>query len=149
MNGVLGGLLNTGALIGFGNSVDGVVTNGTTVSITGGGALNFAFVAPRSGTAATIYFFHNSTAAATLAAPFTVSLTLYETDGTPNTFAATALTCSFTIPAGTLSINTVNTANATIPVPITAGNRYLAVASSSDVFVASVTGYVSGGINIL
>jgi len=156
----IAGVITTGALVGFGNGVSNVVITGggTTISLIGSPAtlLDFAWVAPRSGTLNTIYGFMSTTAGLILGANVvTAHVQLFEAVSNSNSFVAIAATNVSLAPTFTspVTLGTIATGNLTgLSVPITAGNRYLFVGfitSNADVGTELIDSYISGGVNIV
>lgn len=157
MTTILGGLVGTTALLGFGNSVSGVSLVGGTIDLTGAGGtlLNFGFVAPRAGTITAMSAHFSSTLALSLIGS-TVNITaqLYAAPSGSNAFApipgaTVALTPALT---GILALGTVSTGLSTgLSIPVTAGSRYLMVYSATATgigLVNTIVGYGSAGVNI-
>jgi BclB C-terminal domain-containing protein len=155
---IAGGLAGTGAMVGFGNSLSGVVLSAANIDITGGTGLNvnFGFVIPRSGTIKSISAFLSSTAALSLiGTTVVVKAQLYQsTTTTSNQFipvpgAVVTLGPSFT---GSLSLGTTCSGITNgLSIPVTAQSRYLLVFSSSATglsLLTTVVGYASAGVSI-
>jgi BclB C-terminal domain-containing protein len=154
---ILGGLVGTTGLVGFGNSASGVSVLGNTIDLTGAGGtlLNFAFTSPRAGTISAISAQFSTTAALSLlGTTVTITAQLYTAVAGSNSFtpvsgAVVTLAPPFTgiIALGTTSYGTTSG----LSIPVVAGNRYLMVYSATATgltLVNNVTGYASGGVNI-
>ncbi|GAF15610.1 hypothetical protein JCM19046_5093 [Bacillus sp. JCM 19046] len=157
---VVGGLVGTTSLVGFGNSLVGVsLLGGDTIDLTGaaGTLLNFAFSVPRDGTITSLTGFFSTTAALSLVgSSITISAQVFRSAGpTPtNTFtvipgAIVTLTPDLT---GVLALGTISSGTATgLSIPVTAGDRLLLVFSATATgltLVNTVAGYASGGLAI-
>lgn len=155
---VLGGLLNTSSLVGFGNSASGVSVNGGIIDLTGaaGTLLNFAFSASRSGTITSLAAYFSTTAGLSLVgSTITITAQLFRSTTPNNSFTAVpgavvTLTPSLT---GVLALGTISSGLTTgLSIPVTAGDRLLMVFSASvtagiDV-ATTLAGYASGGLSI-
>jgi len=155
---IAGGLPGTGALLGFGNGVDGVsFIGGTTIDLTGaaGAALNFAFSMPRNGTITSISVYFSSTVAQALIGT-TVTLTgqLYQSTTPDNTFTPIPGTMVALAPAmtGVLAPGTVSNGITTgLSIPVTAQTRLLFVGSATATGISLLnaeSGYWSAGVAI-
>ncbi|WP_416291802.1 exosporium glycoprotein BclB-related protein [Paenibacillus illinoisensis] len=155
---VLGGLLNTSSLVGFGNSASGVSVNGGIIDLTGaaGTLLNFAFSASRAGTITSLAAYFSTTAGLSLVgSTITITAQLFRSTTPNNSFTAVpgavvTLTPSLT---GVLALGTISSGLTTgLSIPVTAGDRLLMVFSASvtagiDV-ATTLAGYASGGLSI-
>lgn len=156
---VLGGLLNTSSLVGFGNSATGVSVTGGTIDLTGaaGTLLNFAFSVPRAGTVTSLAAYFSTTAALSLVGS-TVSITaqLFQSTAPNNTFTAVpgALVTLAPPLTGVIALGTISSGlTSGLSIPVTAGTRLLLVFSAAvtaglDV-ATTVAGYASGGVTIV
>ncbi|MBW4081128.1 exosporium glycoprotein BclB-related protein [Paenibacillus sp. S150] len=155
---VLGGLLNTSSLIGFGNSATGVSVAGGIIDLTGaaGTLLNFAFSAPRDGTITSLAAYFSTTAALSLVgSTVTITAQLFQSTTPDNTFTAVPGAAVTLAPplTGILSLGTISSGLTTgLSIPVAAGDRLLMVFSASitaglDV-AATLAGYASGGLTI-
>ncbi|KAA5532494.1 hypothetical protein F0919_17060 [Taibaiella lutea] len=155
---VAGGLAGTGSLVGFGSSATGVSLLGTTIDLTGAGGtlLNFAFVAPRSGTISSMTAHFSLTAAVSLlGTSVNINAQLYSAPSGSNTFSpvpGAVVTLAPGLSGVSLAIGTTATGITTgLSIPVVAGNRYLLVFSSTASglnLVNTIAGYASAGINI-
>ncbi|MGD0032307.1 exosporium glycoprotein BclB-related protein [Paenibacillus illinoisensis] len=155
---VLGGLLNTSSLVGFGNSASGVSVNGGIIDLTGaaGTLLNFAFSASRAGTITSLAAYFSTTAGLSLVgSTITITAQLFRSTTPNNSFTAVpgavvTLTPSLT---GVLALGTISSGLTTgLSIPVAAGDRLLMVFSASvtagiDV-ATTLAGYASGGLSI-
>lgn len=155
---VLGGLLNTSALVGFGNSAAGVNVTGGTIDLTGaaGTLLNFAFSAPRTGVITSLAgYFSTTVGLSLLTSTVTITAQLYRSSTPDNTFTAVpgavvTLAPGFT---GILAIGTISSGITTgLSIPVNAGDRLLLV-YTADVtagldIATAIAGYASAGVNI-
>lgn len=155
---ILGGVVGTVSLVGFGNMAPGVSILGGIIDLTGAGGtlLNFSFSMPRAGTitAITAYF---STTAALLLAGTTVTITaqLWSSPTPNNSFApipgaVVTLAPGLTgiLPLGTIS-NGITTG---LTIPVTAQTRLLLVFSATATglsLVNTVIGYASAGVSMV
>ncbi|KAA9000369.1 spore surface glycoprotein BclB [Paenibacillus spiritus] len=155
---VLGGLLNTSSLVGFGSNVTGISTAGGVIDLTGAGGtlLNFAFSVPRDGTVTSLAAYFSTTASlALVGSTVTITAQLYRSGVPDNTFttvpgAVVTLTPPLTGIVGTNSISSGVTSG--LSIPVTAGERLLLVFSANvtaglDV-ASTVAGYASAGLSI-
>lgn len=152
---VLGGLLNSGAAMGFGNSVSGLSQIGGIIDATS--INNFAFSVPRDGTITSLSASFSNTIALTLiGSTLNVTAQLYQAySSSSNIFTAVpgaivTLAPSYT---GIVSIGTVaNGSTSGLSIPVTAGTRLMMVVRSDitaglDV-ATSMSGYASAGLSI-
>ncbi|KUP22592.1 hypothetical protein AWJ19_33595 [Paenibacillus sp. DMB5] len=156
---VLGGLLNTSSLIGFGNSATGVTITGGVIDLTGaaGTLLNFAFSVPRAGTITSLAAYFSTTAAlALVGSTVTITAQLFRSTTPNNTFTAVpgALVTLAPPLTGVVALGTISSGlTSGLSIPVTAGERLLLVFSASvtaglDV-ATTVGGYASGGLTIV
>lgn len=155
MTTVLGGLLNTGTVLGFGSSATGVAAFGGLID--GTALTNMAFTVPRAGTISSISgTFSTTVGLALVGSTVTVRGQLYQAFPGSNTFIAVpGATVDMSPPlSGIISIGTISsgTTNLAIPFPVGAGTRLLLVFSASVTsgldLATVVTGYVSAGVGI-
>ncbi|MEO2204871.1 exosporium glycoprotein BclB-related protein [Paenibacillus pabuli] len=155
---VLGGLLNTSSLVGFGNSAGGVSVNGGIIDLTGaaGTLLNFAFSASRAGTITSLAAYFSTTAGLSLVgSTVTITAQLYQSTTPNNSFTAVpgaVVTLAPTL-TGVLALGTISSGLTTgLSIPVAAGDRLLMVFSASvtaGIDVAStIAGYASGSLTI-
>jgi len=155
---VLGGLLNTSSLVGFGNSATGVSVNGGIIDLTGaaGTLLNFAFSASRTGTITSLAAYFSTTAGLSLVgSTVTITAQLFRSTTPNNSFTAVpgALVTLAPPLTGILALGTISSGLTTgLSIPVAAGDRLLMVFSASvtaglDV-ATTVGGYASGGLTI-
>lgn len=154
---ILGGLVGTSALLGFGSSVSGVALAGNTIDLTGAGGtlLNFGFVSPRSGTITSMAAqFSNTVALSLVGTTVTVTAQLYTAAAGSNSFSPVPGATVTLAPAitGVATIGTVSNGITTgLSIPVTAGSRYLMVFSATATgitLVNTIVGYGSAGLNI-
>ena len=158
MTTVLGGLLNTSSIVGFGSSATNISAAGGTIDLTGaaGTLLNFAFSVPRTGTITSLAAYFSTTAALSLlGSTVTITAQLFSSSTPNNTFAAVpgavvTLNPPFT---GVLSLGTISSGITTgLSIPVTTGERLLLVFTSTvtaGVDVATtIAGYASAGVTI-
>ncbi|MFK9092214.1 exosporium glycoprotein BclB-related protein [Bacillus salipaludis] len=149
---VLGGVLNTGALIGFGSSVDSVTIGGATIDLDGiGGVLGFAFVAPRAGTLSSISAFFSVTAGVTISTPVTIRAEIWRAPATSNSFSATGFAVNLLPTLGPIvNIGDVANNNAAAALSVATGDKLLMVFSinTAVTVLTTITGFASAGIVI-
>ncbi|GAB6927331.1 hypothetical protein JCM10914A_13140 [Paenibacillus sp. JCM 10914] len=155
---VLGGLVGTIGLVGFGISGPTVTLAGGEVDITGaaGTALNFAFNTPRAGTITGISAtFSNTLALDLLGTTVTVTAQLYSAPATSNIFtpipgALVTLAPPYT---GTIILGTVSNGFVDgLAIPVAANTRLLMVFSTTATgltLVTALAGYGSAGVSII
>ncbi|MEC0124435.1 exosporium glycoprotein BclB-related protein [Paenibacillus pabuli] len=155
---VLGGLLNTSSLVGFGSSATGISVNGGIIDLTGaaGTLLNFAFSASRAGTITSLAAYFSTTAGLSLVGTtVTITAQLYHSTTPDNSFTAVPGAVVTLAPplTGILSVGTISSGVTTgLSIPVAAGDRLLMVFSASvtaGIDVASTfAGYASGSLTI-
>ncbi|MDF2929491.1 MAG: Collagen triple helix repeat protein [Anaerospora sp.] len=158
MTTVLGGLLNTNSLLGFGTNADGVTITGGVINLTGGPGilLNEAFSVPRAGTITSIAAYFTTTAALTLVgSTVTITAQLFSSPTPNNTFTAVPGALVTLAPAltGILALGTISNGITTgLAIPVTPQTRLLLVFSATvtaGLDVATViAGYASAGMTI-
>jgi BclB C-terminal domain-containing protein len=155
---VLGGLLNTSAVVGFGSNASNVSIAGGDIDLTGaaGTLLNFAYSVPRSGTITSMSaYFSTTVALALIGSTVTITAQLYQSTTPNNSFspipgAVVTIAPSLT---GLIAVgNTGSGITSGLNIPVTAGTRLLLVFSAnvtSGLDIATVVaGYASGGVSI-
>lgn len=154
---VLGGVLDTGLVTGFGTSLDGVSVGGGTVDLTGGVGIpsNMAFSMPRGGTLVGLSaFFSLAAAVSAFPANGSIVVQVYRLTTPDNSFTPVpGALVTIPLPAGLLPIGTFASGLSSFAVPVNAGDRLLlvtrvTVTGGPDVATA-VTGYVSAGLAIV
>lgn len=154
---VLGGLLDTGAVVGFGASFDGVAVGGGTVDLTGGAGIpsNMAFSMPRDGTLTQLAaFFSVAVGVVLFPADGAVVVQVYRSTTPDNIFSPVPdALVTIPLPATPLLVGDFASGTADFSVPVNAGDRLLLVARvevSGGLDVATaVIGYVSAGLAIV
>jgi len=153
---VLGGLADTGAVVGFGSSLSAIALGSGTVDLTGGVGIpsNMAFSMPRAGTLVQLSaFFSLAALVALFPAGGEVTVQVYRST-TPNNIFSPVPTAVVTLPlpAGPLAIGTFASGTTAISVPVNNGDRLLLVARVTVVgtpdVATTVVGYVSAGLAI-
>jgi BclB C-terminal domain-containing protein len=152
-------LIETGTLVGFGSSADGISLIGGTIDLTGtalGPLINFAFSVPRAGTITSIagYFSATLVAPPLIGTVATITATLYISTTPNNTFTpltSVALTPTFT---GAIAIGTITNGIVTgLAIPVAAEDRLLMVFSATATggvpLATAITGYASAGVTIV
>ncbi|WP_391204321.1 exosporium glycoprotein BclB-related protein [Psychrobacillus sp. L4] len=157
MTTILGGLVGTTSLVGFGNSVTGVSVLGGNIDLTGAGGtlLNFAFSVPRAGTITSISAYFSTTLALNLiGSTVTITAQLYRSTTPNNTFspipgALVTLAPSLT---GLISIGQISNGLTTgLSIPVAPQDRLLMVFSAKATgltLINTVAGYASAGVAI-
>ncbi|MGC5773952.1 exosporium glycoprotein BclB-related protein [Paenibacillus pabuli] len=155
---VIGGLLNTSSLVGFGSSATGISVNGGIIDLTGaaGTLLNFAFSASRAGTITSLAaYFSTTTGLSLVGTTVTITAQLYHSTTPNNSFTVVPGAVVTLAPplTGILSLGTILSGVTTgLSIPVAAGDRLLMVFSASvtaGIDVASTfAGYASGSLTI-
>ena len=150
MTTVLGGLLNTSAIMGFGDSASNISILGGIIDLTGGPGipLAYAFSMPQDGTITSLSAYFSTTLSLSLVGS-TVTITgqLYESTAPNNTFtpipgAIVTLAPPFT---GILAIGTISNGITTgLSIPVTAQTRLLMVFSASVTAGLDIATVISG-----
>ncbi|SEJ48983.1 BclB C-terminal domain-containing protein [Dyadobacter sp. SG02] len=150
---LLGGLVGTTSVVGFGSNAAGITLIGGTIDATS--LTNMAFSVPRDGTITSMSgFFSNTVALSLIGATATIQAQLYSAPPTSNVFSAVpgaivTLAPGFT---GLVAIGTIASGlTSGLSIPVTAGTRLLLVysASAPGSFIAnSIAGYASAGVGI-
>ncbi|WP_276311026.1 exosporium glycoprotein BclB-related protein, partial [Paenibacillus silvae] len=155
---VLGGVLNTSSLVGFGSSTTGITISGGVIDLTGspGTLLNFAFSAPRAGTITSLAAYFSTTAALNLiGSTVTITAQLFRSTTPDNSFTAVPGAIVTLAPAltGVLALGTISSGLTTgLSISVAASDRLLMVFSATvtagiDV-ATTVAGYASAGLSI-
>lgn len=151
---VLGGLLNTSSILGFGDSTSGLSAVGGLIDLTGSD--NFAFSVPRDGIITSMSAFFSTTIGASLiGSTVTVSAHLFQSTTPDNDFTEVpgAVVTLTPVYNGLVTIGQISSGVTTgLAVPVTAGTR-LMVVFSSDVtagldIASNLTGNTSAGLAI-
>ncbi|MGG1672127.1 exosporium glycoprotein BclB-related protein, partial [Paenibacillus sp. NRS-1783] len=155
---ILGGLVGTTSLIGFGSSATGISLLGGVIDLTGtlvGPLINFAFSVPRDGVITSIAGYFSTTAALTLVgSTATITAQLFSSTTPDNTFTAVpGATVTLAPPlTGIIALGTISNGITTgLAIPVTAQTRLLLVFSATATglsLVNTVVGYASAGITI-
>nr|WP_197234049.1 exosporium glycoprotein BclB-related protein [Bacillus cereus] len=129
---VLGGLANTGTLLGFSQP----------------GIGDYAFVAPRAGAITSLAGFFSATATVSLLSPIQIQLQIFIAPMGSNTFvpqiAPLLLTPSFNI----ITIGDTATGIINLNIPVVAGDKILLYATAQSAIASTVTEFISAGIAI-
>uniref|UniRef100_UPI000366C6BE exosporium glycoprotein BclB-related protein n=1 Tax=Bacillus sp. 123MFChir2 TaxID=1169144 RepID=UPI000366C6BE len=148
---VLGGLTNTGTILGFGNSFAGVNVAGATITLAPGSVLDFAFVMPRAGTITSLSGFFSATAALSLLlSPVNVQMQIYVAPAASNTFSPVGAPLSFS----SFSLLSIGDTFANIQaqsISVSAQDKVLLVVSTntqSASLATTIAGFASAGITI-
>jgi BclB C-terminal domain-containing protein len=158
MTTILGGLVGTTSLVGFGNSATGISLVGGNIDLTGtvlGPLINFAMSVPRSGVITSLAaYFSNTIALSLVGTTVTVTAELYQSATPNNTFTPVPGAIvplppiSGAINLGTFVSGVTNGINFTV----TPQTRLLMVFSATATglnLVNTVTGYASAGFTIV
>ncbi len=158
MTTMLGGFLNTGSVVGFGNSATGITPLGGAIDLTGGAGilLNNAFSMPRDGVITSISaYFSTTSAVALVGSTVTVTAQLYQSTIPNNIFTAVPGAVVTMAPAetGILALGTISNGITTgLSIPVTAQTRlmlvYIATVTAGLDINTVLTGYASGGVSI-
>ena len=153
MTTILGGLVGTTSVVGFGINTPGVSLVGGLIDATT--LTNMAFSVPRDGTITSIAgFFSNTVALALVGTTVTVQAQLYSAPAGSNNFAPVPGATVTLAPSltGIVSIGSTSSGQTTgLSIPVTAGSRLLLVYSATAAglsLINTVTGYVSAGVSI-
>lgn len=150
---LLGDLISTGAVIGFGSSFEGVNIDDDSIDVSGGGSiLNFAFPLPRDTTITDISAYFTVTAEVSLATPVSVVASIFSAPPGETLFTETSITVILEpeldglITIGEVLTGSSNGLSETFP----SGTRLLMVFyTEADTTIASVvTGFASASIAI-
>ncbi|PSL24578.1 exosporium glycoprotein BclB-related protein [Dyadobacter jiangsuensis] len=151
---VLGGLLNTRTVMGFGISAPGISVVGGIINATN--LTNMAFSVPRDGVITSIAGNFSTTAAlALVGSTITIRAQLYSAPAGSNNFTLVPGASVNLAPpmTGILAIGTTSSGTTTgLSIPVTAGTRLLLV-FGADVtagldIAATIAGYASAGVGI-
>jgi BclB C-terminal domain-containing protein len=152
LTGLVGNIVGTTTLVGFGSSFPGVSLVGGNISLVGGAgvATNYAFVVPRDGTITSISAFFSVVVGLSLADTPDVTAQIYaSTDPDSNTFAPVAgALVTMSLPAVTVLGTTVSGTTSGLSIPVTEGTRLLMVFSGTSLLVITLTGYASAGLSL-
>jgi len=155
MTTVIGELIGTTTLVGFGSSVTGVSALGGTINTTTISDMSFSM--PRDGTIASLAAYFSTTVALGLAeTTITLTAQVYQSTTPDNIFAPIPGALVVLVPAltGAVGIGTISSGLTTgLSIPVTAGTRLLLV-FAADVtagvdIATTVTGFASAGLNIV
>lgn len=152
MTTLLGDLVGTTSVLGFGSSEPGITIVGGVIDTTG--LSSFAFSVSEDGIITSISaYFSNSVAVALIGGSITITAQLYSS-ATPNDLftpiagASVSLTPSLT---GTIAIGDTSAGNASVNLPVIAGTRLLMVYSAvpaGGIAASVITGFASAGVMI-
>nr|WP_307495384.1 exosporium glycoprotein BclB-related protein [Clostridium sardiniense] len=155
---VVGGLVGTTSLVGFGNSATGVSIVGGVIDLTGaaGTLLNMAFSVPRTGTITSLAAYFSVTAALSLlGSTITITAQLYQSTTPNNSFTAVPGASVTLAPAltGAISIGAISNGITTgLSITVNPQTRLLLVFSATASglsLVNTIAGYASGGLTII
>ncbi|MED2761621.1 exosporium glycoprotein BclB-related protein [Bacillus thuringiensis] len=152
---VIGGLANTGALLGFGSSYFPVTVSGASITIGPVPPVNdFAFVAPRAGTITSLAGFFSVTVAVGLAlGSIQIQMQLYSAPAASNTFTPVGtpllLTPAFSAP---IAIGDTSSGISAQAIAVAPQDKLLLVVSSTTPgfdIATTITGFASAGITFV
>ncbi|WP_304488709.1 exosporium glycoprotein BclB-related protein [Dyadobacter sp. CY261] len=153
MTTILGGLVGTTSVVGFGSSAPGISLVGGVIDATL--LTNFAFVAPRAGTITSLSgFFSNTVGLALIGTSLNIQAQLFSAPVGSNSFSPVPGAVVNLAPAlsGILSVGfTASGTTSGLSIPVTAGQRFLLVYSATATgigLINTVTGYASAGVGI-
>jgi BclB C-terminal domain-containing protein len=152
LTGLVGNLIGTTSLVGFGGNFGGVSLVGGNINLIGGSGIasNFAFVVPRNGTITSLSAFFSVVIGLSLLTPINITAQLFAS-ATPNsnTFSPVAGgIVNMTLP-GIISVgDTVSATTTGLNIPVTQGTRLLMVFSATSALAVALTGYASSGLAI-
>ncbi|MGG7323814.1 exosporium glycoprotein BclB-related protein [Clostridium baratii] len=152
---VVGGLVGTTSLVGFGNSATGVNIVGGVIDLTGaaGTLLNMSFSVPRAGTITSIAAYFSITAGLSLiGSTITIKAQLYQSTTSDNKFSAVLgaevnLTLTDTITLGAVRHGITTGLNIQVQ-PQTRLLLVFSATASGLSLVNTVAGYASAGVSI-
>ncbi|PGS60634.1 exosporium glycoprotein BclB-related protein [Bacillus cereus] len=145
---VLGGLADTGTVLGFGNSFVGVQVGGGSINLSPL-ITDFAFVAPRAGTITSLAGFFSATAAISLLGNVQIELQLYSAPATSNTFTPVGTPLLLAPALNIINIGTTSTGISAQAIPVAAQDKILLVVSTNTLglsLASVIAGFVSAGI---
>lgn len=153
MTTILGGLVGTTSVLGFGSSAPGISLVGGLIDATL--LTNFAYTVPRSGTITSLSgFFSNTVALALVGTTLNIQAQLFSAPAGSNSFAPVPGAVVNLAPSltGVLSIGfTASGTTSGLNIPVAAGSRLLLVYSATAsglALINTVTGYASAGVAI-
>ncbi|WP_339173875.1 exosporium glycoprotein BclB-related protein [Solibacillus sp. FSL R5-0691] len=149
---LVGGLVGTTSLIGFGTAVPGITILGNTIDLSG--IVTEAFAVPRNGSITAISASFTALAALDLGlGSVSVTAQIYRAPAGSSVFTATNARVTLTPPyEGLISIGQTSYGSANVPpVPVAQGDRLLmvySIAGTGVTIAAALTGTASAGITI-
>jgi BclB C-terminal domain-containing protein len=150
---ILGGLVGTTSLVGFGSSLPGVSLAGGVINLAG--VSNYAFSVPRAGVITSLSAYFSTTVALGLVgSTVTITAQLYRSTTPDNSFTAVPGASVNLAPGltGIIGIGTIsNGITSGLNIPVNAQDRLLLVFSSTATGLSllnTVTGYASAGLSI-
>ena len=149
---LVGGLVGTSSLIGFGTAIPGVTILGNTIDLSG--VVTEAFSVPRNGSITAISASFTALAALDLGlGSVSVTAQIYRAPAGSSIFTATNARVTLTPPfTGLLTVGQTSYGSANVPpVPVAQGDRLLMVYSLTGTgitVVTAITGTASAGITI-
>lgn len=150
---VLGELLNTSALVGFGSSIDGISTLGGTINLTSVTGSSYAFSVPVSGTITSIAAYFSTTLSVNLLSPITITAQLYQSTTPNNIFSPIPGTEVILAPSLTGIITIGDSCNGILTglsIPVTPETRLLLVFSAeTEGILTTIVGHAGAGVSIV
>ncbi|MER2029079.1 MAG: exosporium glycoprotein BclB-related protein [Solibacillus sp.] len=149
---LVGGLVGTTSLIGFGTAIPGITIVGNTIDLSG--VITEAFSVPRNGSITAISASFTETAGLNLGlGSVSVTAQIYRAPAGSSIFTATNARVTLTPPfTGLVTIGQTSYGSANVPpVPVAQGDRLLMVyslAGTGITVVTALTGTASAGITI-
>lgn len=153
MTTILGGLVGTTSVLGFGSSATGVSLLGGTIDLSA--ITNMAFSVPRNGTITSISgFFSTTLALALIGSSINISAQLFSAPEGSNIFAP--------VPGGQVNLSpslaglvtigsTTHGTTSGLSIPVVAGSRLILVYSATATGISvlhTISGYASAGVTI-
>lgn len=151
MTTLVGGLVGTGAAIGFGNNISGITITGGVIDTSALGTL--AFSMPRDGILTDFSIYFSSLVALTLVGPLQITADVYVSTTPDNLFAPLpGATATLTFPTGfplVIGSNAATTVTG-LSIPLTAGTRVLVLfhIEGNGTLITVVDGNASAGLSI-
>lgn len=148
---LLGGLVGTTSVVGFGSSLPGVSLLGGNIDLTN--VSNYAFSVPRAGVITSLSAYFSAVTAVTAGSAVTITAQVYRSTTPNNVFSPVPGALVTLAPAlsGVVSLGTITNGITTgLNIPVNAQDRLLLVFSSSASLplITSLTGYASAGLSI-
>lgn len=149
---LVGGLVGTTSLIGFGTAIPGITIVGNTIDLSG--VVTEAFAVPRNGSITAISASFTALAAVDLGlGSVSVTAQIYRAPAGSSVFTATNARVTLTPPfTGLITLGQTSYGSSNVPpVPVAQGDRLLmvySIAGTGITLAAALTGTASAGITI-